>query len=568
MQARGMVGDANDVPSDGELLASVRAGDSDAYGVLFERHFASALAVAKRHAGNHSDASDLAAEAFAKVFATVRAGGGPEVFFRAYVYSTIRRLAAAQRTKDGRQLLSDEMDSFVSESSDKDTLLAAFEAGTVAKSFESLPERWRAVLWYMEIEGMAPAAVSPLLGLAPNAVSALAVRAREGLRQAYLQNHLRETAGGGCAGYSADLGAYARSGLSPRKRARMREHLDGCAQCTMMLVHLRDVGSSMRGVIFPLYAGFALSGTALVHSGGGLALGTGVRWFLGRSKDIVGQHVVASAAVAIASVATVGVAAALAVSGAGGGPSTAEPGSGIDTQTPAAPPASIPSSPVVPVQSPPADVAGTAPAAPGIPEPAWAVPVDAAPGPVAGVGRFPGVGPAAPATVWPTAPIAKPSIRPTVPPIKPPTVPPVEPTAAPTEPTTPTVPTTAPPVSPPAGTVLAMAAAVVEPVSPFHTTLVLGFTASGTDPLGGMGVSFRAGMLGTVAPDDVQAPAGWQCSAGAAPGGTEVFCTTVDADRDNLQFTVTVRGPNAFGGYVDVRASGPGIEAFTGRADF
>ena len=53
-------------PSDPELIAAVRAGDADAYGVLFERHRLSALALARQIAGP-SDADDLVSDAFIKV---------------------------------------------------------------------------------------------------------------------------------------------------------------------------------------------------------------------------------------------------------------------------------------------------------------------------------------------------------------------------------------------------------------------------------------------------------------------------------------------------------------------
>ena len=49
----------------------------------------------------------------------------------------------------------------------------------------ALPQRWQRVLWHTEVEGLSAAEIAPLLGLAPNAVAALAYRAREGLRQAY-----------------------------------------------------------------------------------------------------------------------------------------------------------------------------------------------------------------------------------------------------------------------------------------------------------------------------------------------------------------------------------------------
>src|SRR5204862_514218 len=78
-----------------------------------------------------------------------------------------------------------------------------------------------------------PAAeVGPLLGLAPNAVAALAYRAREGLRQAYLQAHLQLPPPDACRETITKLGAYVRDGLSARDRRKVDEHLKQCERCT------------------------------------------------------------------------------------------------------------------------------------------------------------------------------------------------------------------------------------------------------------------------------------------------------------------------------------------------
>src|SRR5436190_1737130 len=61
-----------------------------------------------------------------------------------------------------------------------------------SRACRSLPQRGQAVLWDLDVEGMAPAETSVLLGLTPNATSALAVRAREGLKNAWLQAHLND----------------------------------------------------------------------------------------------------------------------------------------------------------------------------------------------------------------------------------------------------------------------------------------------------------------------------------------------------------------------------------------
>lgn len=80
-----------DEPSDIDLIARVRAGSSEAYGLLYERHLASARNLARQLSRSTADVDDLVAEAFAKVFATLRAGGGPTTAFRAYLLTTKRR---------------------------------------------------------------------------------------------------------------------------------------------------------------------------------------------------------------------------------------------------------------------------------------------------------------------------------------------------------------------------------------------------------------------------------------------------------------------------------------------
>jgi DNA-directed RNA polymerase specialized sigma24 family protein len=76
----------------------------------------------------------------------------------------------------------------------------------IARAFRSLPERWQAVLWHTDIEASGPAEIAWLLGLSANSVAALAYRAREGLRQAYLQMHLSEVVRQECRPIAGKLG--------------------------------------------------------------------------------------------------------------------------------------------------------------------------------------------------------------------------------------------------------------------------------------------------------------------------------------------------------------------------
>ena len=88
------------------------------------------------------------------------------------------------------------------------------EHALISRAFTSLPERWRTVLWQVEVEGERPAAVAPSFGLSPNAMAALARRAREGLRAAYLQAHLTAEASEDCRATVSRLGNYVRGDLA------------------------------------------------------------------------------------------------------------------------------------------------------------------------------------------------------------------------------------------------------------------------------------------------------------------------------------------------------------------
>src|SRR5262245_44483424 len=169
-------------PSDAELIAAVRGGDADAYGQLFERHRDAATRLARQIAGQ-SDADDLVSEAFIKVYNVLASGGGPDLAFRAYLLTAVRRLHVDKIRRNAKVTPTDELESFDPGVPFADPAVAEFENTAASKAFASLPERWQMVLWHLEVEGQKPAEVGLLLGMSANSVSALAYRAREGLRQ-------------------------------------------------------------------------------------------------------------------------------------------------------------------------------------------------------------------------------------------------------------------------------------------------------------------------------------------------------------------------------------------------
>ncbi|HSV66620.1 MAG TPA: sigma-70 family RNA polymerase sigma factor [Mycobacteriales bacterium] len=280
--------DPGEGSSDAELITAVRSGHTDSYGVLYQRHVGAARRLARQIARSAAEADDLVADAFAKVLDTLRGGGGPDSSFRAYLLTALRNTLYDKTRRDRRLEFSDDMESLDPGQPFRDTALEGLEASLASRAFASLPERWQTVLWHTEIEGETPAQVAPLLGLTANGVSALAYRAREGLRQAYLQVHLADTAAEQCRYTVERLGAYARKGLSKRETSSVQAHLDTCERCSGLATELIDVNQGLRGVVAPLVIGApwvagylaasaakAAVGSAAVAAGTAAAAGAG-----------------------------------------------------------------------------------------------------------------------------------------------------------------------------------------------------------------------------------------------------------------------------------------------------
>jgi RNA polymerase sigma factor (sigma-70 family) len=227
--------------TDTDLMAAVRAGDTAAYGTLYERHHSAARQLAFALARDEADADDLVAETFAKVLATLRAGRGPLVAFRAYLNTTLRHVCYHRARRDRRIEFTDDLSRYDPGEPFRDPALDQLERTYAARAFRQLPARWRDVLWQTEVEGASPAEIAPLLGLTPNAVSVLAHRAREGLRRLYLQQHVAVADHPECRWTGDRLGGHVRGNLAPREAARMRTHLTWCAGCRGRLAEIAEV---------------------------------------------------------------------------------------------------------------------------------------------------------------------------------------------------------------------------------------------------------------------------------------------------------------------------------------
>ena len=256
--------------SDADLLGQARDGDEAAFTELYVRHQAAAQRLANAYS-RAGDPEDLVNESFERVLAALRRGAGPTEAFRAYLFVTLRRLAADRISRRHDEPVEEVPEPVRAEA--QTPALDPADRQLVLAAYESLPDRWQAVLWQTAVEGRQPRDLAPTLGMTANAAAALAYRAREKLRQAYLQAHLQASPRPGCEPHRSRLGAYVRDGLSRRDRTSTEGHLDDCGSCRGLVGELADVNRMLVRSIAPVFAVTATQIAAAVATGGGVTSG-------------------------------------------------------------------------------------------------------------------------------------------------------------------------------------------------------------------------------------------------------------------------------------------------------
>ncbi|MFJ6579204.1 sigma-70 family RNA polymerase sigma factor [Streptomyces sp. NPDC091368] len=438
-------------PSDAELVQLMRDGDGSAYEELFRRHSDAVRRYARTCCRDAHTADDLTAEVFARTLQAVRGGAGPEQAVRAYLMTTVRRVAAHWARTQKREHLVEDFAVFAadaarsSEVSDQDTMdlgadvraMHEAEQSLALQAFRSLPERWQAVLWHTTVEEESPSEVAPLFGLTANATAVLASRAREGLKQAYLQAHVSQslTAGGDCARYADRLGAYARGGLRMRAERGLRKHLDACAKCRLAAGELAHVNAGIPALLPVAVIGWFAAGYTLKAAGavaGGTAAAAGAGAAAAATGSSGGAASGGAAAEGLGAPAKAGIAAAMAVAAAAGlvwamagdpqpvsAPRPTQP-----VVTPIVPEPAPPAEPS-PKPAPPAPPVASAPAPeppPPAPKPKPTPRPVPKPTPPPAPAPEPTPAPAPKPTPKPTPPPERPAPKPTPPPPAPPSV--------------------------------------------------------------------------------------------------------------------------------------------------
>jgi RNA polymerase sigma factor (sigma-70 family) len=199
---------------DAILIRRTRAGDDEAYSELYRRYEYSAFRLA-RHLGRREEADDVVNEAFARVLDLLQRGKGPTESFRAYLFTTIRHECGARAKQEKRVRPTDDDTQVDSAVEFGAGALDAFERETVRAAYASLPERWREALVY---------------------------RARAGLREAYLRQHVKAEAPEGDA-HTEIRGMFVRvlrRTATARDQERVHSHLASCSACMTVYLELAE----------------------------------------------------------------------------------------------------------------------------------------------------------------------------------------------------------------------------------------------------------------------------------------------------------------------------------------
>lgn len=235
-------------PSDDQIISAVRGGDIGDFALLWRRHVAAARRAA-RAISPSVDPDDLVSEAFASILRVTKAGGGPSDAFRPYLLATLRNTAA--RWSRGAGMLSIEVVSELELAPEgNDPIERISERSSVAAVFGTLSARHRTLLWYLDVEGMKPRELAPLMGITPNAVSALALRARDSFRRAWLEAHIHDPSrSDDCRWFCERVVTQRERRLRGDDAVRFRAHMSTCRGCQLVAAEIDTVSQRLRTVL-------------------------------------------------------------------------------------------------------------------------------------------------------------------------------------------------------------------------------------------------------------------------------------------------------------------------------
>lgn len=213
------------------VLARARAGDTDAFAELWRRHYPGALVAAEHIASRPQDAEDIASETFANMMLLLASGQGPAGpvphYLRKGVYYSARHLARST----SKERLHADVSPLVEVIPEVHPDAQTTERDVMRAALLTLSDRWRKVLTMRYVDQLRVEDVAAELKLTPSAATALTMRARAALRDAYVSAHFPHASEPECTLYVQALADGLRAGepASPTSVGHVRR----CRNCAV-----------------------------------------------------------------------------------------------------------------------------------------------------------------------------------------------------------------------------------------------------------------------------------------------------------------------------------------------
>ena len=293
---------------DDRLVARVRAGDDDAFEIIYDRYYRGLLAFCGQMLGSRQEAEDALQHSFASAYRALRGSSG-DIELRPWLYTIARnRCLSALRARRSEVAV----DAIADGAGPVEGMAAHIQRRDdlrdLVAELQRLPEDQRAALVLFELGDESHEQIAAVLGVRREKVKALVFQAREALLRA---RTARETP---CVEIREQLATL--TGRVPR-RSIVRTHVERCPGCAEFERDVRRQRAAL-AVILPLVPTAGLKASVL-----GFAIGGGGVVALGGAGAGGGATVAAGGALAVGGVGgggaagTAGAAAAGAIGTAG-----------------------------------------------------------------------------------------------------------------------------------------------------------------------------------------------------------------------------------------------------------
>lgn len=222
-----------------DLIEAVRRGDVDAYGEIYRRHSVAVERLARRLCRDRHEADDVAGDVFCNTLNAIRSGVGPSDECRAYLLRSVRHTIVKRRTRKDTGRTTPCVNDDLERPQPDDVPLAG---GPATDALRNVPDRFRELLWYVEIEGHDSTDVAVREDIANPAASSMMHRARRSLRRAYLRGCVHAPiSDGACTPIRSLMPAFVDGEVGTAGADRVRRHLGECVACTDALAEMQTV---------------------------------------------------------------------------------------------------------------------------------------------------------------------------------------------------------------------------------------------------------------------------------------------------------------------------------------